>query len=169
MLRQVLPGCDAKLGCKQLQGAPLSSQLASISKPVCHHMCSFRTMQNLHIDMVILNTHNVCGIQQCCWRDFTKHISTLPGMGCDSMQSSKCVIDIMSVCAYHDCTPDKHPEQDVSCIGTSLQVTLKISRILHAKLFACQVICQAACMLSVPAGRGEVGVVFGGGAYDVCY
>ena len=40
----------------------------------------------------------------------------------------------MSVCAYHDSAPDQNPKQDVSCIGASLKITLKVARILqHCK------------------------------------
>lgn len=59
MLRQVLPGCDAELGCKQLQGATLYSQSALVSKPVCHHVYPFTTMQSSFDDMVMLNMHHV--------------------------------------------------------------------------------------------------------------
>jgi len=54
----------------------------------------------------------------------------------------------MSVCAYHDSTPDQNPKQDVSCVGASLKITLKISRILQAE--SC--LLWWYCMLVMPRG-----------------
>ena len=49
----------------------------------------------------------------------------------------------MSVCAYHDSAPDQNPKQDVSCVGASLKITLKISGILQAELLHAVVVMHA--------------------------